>query len=85
MFLSWKGARTHLSPQFIYPKIESAEILERMLVQKKGKVVTEVLVRWKGETVEDATWELWNELQTKFPTFVEGNHPWGQGSSEPGG
>lgn len=32
-----------------------------------GRTMTEVLVRWKGETIDDAPWELWRELQEKVP------------------
>lgn len=42
---------------------EPAEVLDFMIVQKKGKVVTEALIRWQGKTFEDATWELRLDLQ----------------------
>lgn len=54
---------------------EPAEILGRRMSQKTGRAVTEALVQWKGEEKEDATWEVWQDLQTKFPNFAKEHHP----------
>lgn len=51
------------------------DIIDRKLVQRKGRACTEVLIRWKGESVEEAFWEDWQELQSRFPEFVESIHP----------
>lgn len=64
---------------------EPTKVLDRRMVRRKGRAVTEVLVRWQGETRDDATWELWQGLQTMFPEFAKTAHPWGQGCSEVGG
>lgn len=50
---------------------EPATIVDRRMVQKRGKTVTEVLVHWKEESLEEATWEEWQEFQLKFPNFVK--------------
>lgn len=50
-------------------------ILDQRLVQRKGRVVIEVLIRWKGEDMEEASWEDWQEVQIKFPAFAKESHP----------
>lgn len=54
---------------------EPTSIADRHLVQKKGKVVTEVLVAWKNEGVEEASWEDWVKFQASFPSFSSELHP----------
>lgn len=54
---------------------EPEEIVERRLIQRRGKAITEVLIRWKGEDRDGATWETWQELQQRFPDFIQMNHP----------
>ena len=39
------------------------------MVNRAGKAVTEVLVKWKQLPMEDATWENYWELVKKFPVF----------------
>uniref|UniRef100_A0A151UIL2 Tf2-1-like SH3-like domain-containing protein n=1 Tax=Cajanus cajan TaxID=3821 RepID=A0A151UIL2_CAJCA len=41
---------------------EPKEILDRMTVKRKGVVVTKVLVKWKHQLLEDATWEFYYDL-----------------------
>ena len=48
---------------------EPEAILKRRMVNRLGKAVTEVLVKWKQLSVEDATWENYWELVKKFPVF----------------
>lgn len=62
----------------------SAEILDRRMIQRKGRPITEVLVHWQGETSDDASWEIWHSLTKEFPSFVKELHLWGQGYSEGG-
>lgn len=50
-------------------------ILDRRLVQRKGRARTEVLVQWKDENADEATWEDWHSFQSKFPDFQKGPHP----------
>lgn len=54
---------------------EPAFILERRLIRKKDKAITEVLVQGKNESCEEASWEDWLQFQTKFPAFAESSHP----------
>jgi len=44
-------------------------ILERQMVKRQGRAVTKVLVKWKHEPVEEATWEFLFDLQKKYPQF----------------
>lgn len=70
----------HLPEDFgVSSGIKEPSLLDRRIVQKRGRAVTEVLVRWLGETAEDATWELWQDVQRKYPEFSRTSHPWGQG------
>jgi hypothetical protein len=50
---------------------EPEAILDRRLVNRKGRAITEVLVRWKGAATEDDSWEnLW-KLQSQYPHLVD--------------
>jgi hypothetical protein len=49
---------------------EPAQILERRMVKRCGRSITEVLVRWSGSFVDDDTWELLWALQNQFPHLV---------------
>ena len=48
---------------------EPERVLERKMVNRQGKAVTKVLVKWANEAVEEATWEFLFDLQQKFPGF----------------
>lgn len=37
---------------------EPFKILKRRSIQRHNRAVTEVLIQWKGEAMEEATWEL---------------------------
>lgn len=50
-------------------------ILDRRMSQRKGKAVTEVLVRWKHSNTEEDSWEEWSDIQSRFPEFAEVSHP----------
>jgi hypothetical protein len=42
----------------VKPELES--VIDRRMAKKKGRAITEVLIRWKGASFEDDTWEsLW--------------------------
>jgi hypothetical protein len=45
-------------------------IVNRRLVKHQGRAATEVLVRWRGASVEDDTWELLWTLQQQYPHLV---------------
>uniref|UniRef100_M1BG77 1-aminocyclopropane-1-carboxylate oxidase homolog n=1 Tax=Solanum tuberosum TaxID=4113 RepID=M1BG77_SOLTU len=44
-------------------------ILQRRMVKKGNKAVTQVLVKWKDLSADAATWEYSNILKTRFPSF----------------
>jgi hypothetical protein len=49
------------------PKAEPEEILQRRLKKKNGRAVSELLVKWKGLEVDDASWVEFHKLQKDFP------------------
>lgn len=48
---------------------EPESILERRMVKRGNKAITQILIKWKGESREDATWEEFWTMKEKFPTF----------------
>ena len=48
---------------------EPEAILDRMTVKKGNQAVTKVLVKWKHQLPEDATWEFFFDLKKEFPAF----------------
>lgn len=48
---------------------EPEAILDRMTVKRKGVAATKVLVKWKHQLPEDATWEFYYDLKKKYPAF----------------
>ena len=44
-------------------------ILDRRMVKKQGRAVTEVLIQWRNTFPEDSTWELFTTIQQKYPQF----------------
>ncbi|GJZ75135.1 retrotransposable element Tf2 [Tanacetum coccineum] len=44
-------------------------ILERWLGKVNNKPVMFVLIQWTNKPVEEATWEIYGDLITKFPGF----------------
>nr|GEZ72003.1 hypothetical protein [Tanacetum cinerariifolium] len=66
------------SPTKIIPISEEARfclwpsvILDRKLVKRKNRAAMKVLVQWKDQSEQDATWEFLDELQLRFPDFSE--------------
>jgi hypothetical protein len=49
------------------PKAEPEEILQRRLKKKNRRAVSELLVKWKGLEVDDASWVEFHKLQKDFP------------------
>lgn len=45
------------------------KILDKRLVQNKGKMACEILVQWSNASEDDSTWMDVLEVQTKFPYF----------------
>jgi hypothetical protein len=56
------------------------EILDRRLVKKGNKAVSQVLIRWSNIPHESATWEDYYVLRQKFPDA----RAWGQAGSVEG-
>jgi hypothetical protein len=52
----------------IHPEPEN--IVNRHMVKKNGRAITEVLVHWKGAALEDDTWETLWKLQQQYPHLV---------------
>lgn len=44
-------------------------VLDRRLVKRGNKPATLVLVQWENGTAEEATWEYWDQLSSRFPSF----------------
>ncbi|KAL0303316.1 UNVERIFIED_CONTAM: hypothetical protein Sradi_6199700 [Sesamum radiatum] len=57
-------------------------ILARRLLLRRDDVIPQVLVKWKGFSPADATWEDYYSMVAQFLDFFP--DPRGQGSSEPG-
>ena len=54
---------------------EPESILERRTFKHKNRVFSQVLIKWKQRTVEEATWEDYWSLIGRFPTFDNGGKP----------
>ncbi|MCH85656.1 hypothetical protein A2U01_0006505, partial [Trifolium medium] len=49
--------------------IEPEEILARRSVQVQNELVDQVLIHWKGQKIEEATWEDTIMIRSQFPDF----------------
>ncbi|KAF5458662.1 hypothetical protein F2P56_022675 [Juglans regia] len=49
---------------------EPEAILQRRMRQVHDRTVVDVLVQWKGASVDDATWEPYWSLRDRFPHLV---------------
>ncbi|KAL8158749.1 hypothetical protein V2J09_000286 [Rumex salicifolius] len=59
-------------PQFLLDVGTAKEpeaILERKMVNRQNEAATKVLVHWKGETPDMATWEFYADFIAKYPAF----------------
>ncbi|KAK8931221.1 hypothetical protein KSP39_PZI016563 [Platanthera zijinensis] len=52
-----------------YPLVEPQSVLDRRLVQRRGKPATQLLIQWSHSPPEDATWEFLFDLRRRFPNF----------------
>ena len=48
---------------------EPVAILARKLGKKGNKAVVYLLVQWSNKPKEEATWELYTDIESKFPAF----------------
>jgi hypothetical protein len=46
---------------------EPVEVLDRRSRKQNNHAVVDLLVRWQGQTAEDASWEPFHRLKTDFP------------------
>lgn len=44
-------------------------ILARKMVKRQGRAVTKVLIKWRNQPEDEATWEFLFELERRFPAF----------------
>ncbi|XP_039045952.1 uncharacterized protein LOC120185946 [Hibiscus syriacus] len=58
----------------VYPTI----VLNKRIVKRQNKVITQLLIQWSNLGEENATWEDYAVLKSQFSDF----DPWGQGSGE---
>jgi hypothetical protein len=49
---------------------EPVALLVRRSRVQDNKAITEVLIRWKGQSPEDATWEEYHALKRAYPHLV---------------
>ena len=47
-----------------------AFIIDRRRVRRSRRIVTEVLVAWQGQPLEDATWLLEDDFLARFPSWT---------------
>nr|GEY02193.1 Ty3/gypsy retrotransposon protein [Tanacetum cinerariifolium] len=51
--------------------LQPSAVLDQKLVKRRNRIAMKVLVQWKGQTTQDATWEFLDELKLRFPDFSE--------------
>lgn len=69
-FVGNVSVATQLPAQGVDVLIREPElIIERKMVQRQGRAVTMILLKWVNEPVEEATWEYLFDIQKKFPHF----------------
>ncbi|XP_062166950.1 uncharacterized protein LOC133873232 [Alnus glutinosa] len=49
---------------------EPVEVLDRRSRPKNNRVLVEILIRWEGQTSDDATWEEYHLLKDAYPHLV---------------
>ncbi|GKC00794.1 integrase, catalytic region, zinc finger, CCHC-type containing protein [Tanacetum coccineum] len=64
------------SERIVIPKearfsLQPSAVLDQKLVKRRNRAAMKVLVQWKGQTTQDATWEFLDELKLRFPDFSE--------------
>ncbi|MCI36930.1 hypothetical protein A2U01_0058154, partial [Trifolium medium] len=48
---------------------EPEAVLATRKIHQQGEEVKQVLIHWKGKTVEEATWEEYIMMKSQFPQF----------------
>ncbi|KAJ1703813.1 hypothetical protein LUZ63_003592 [Rhynchospora breviuscula] len=54
-------------------RIEPQAILARRMVKRKNVPIPQVLIQWFNKSEKDATWEDFDEIKEKYPTFILGD------------
>lgn len=49
--------------------IEPEAVIAQRIIQVQGEKVNQVLIHWKGQRVEEATWEDTLIMRSQFPNF----------------
>ena len=63
--------RTPLLPSIQIKQLQPQAILERRMVKRKNMASTQWLIHWGGLSPAEATWEWADEIQARFPQFLE--------------
>lgn len=45
------------------------QLLDRGFVNRHNRAVTRWLIKWKDHPVEEATWEDYEDIRRRFPSF----------------
>nr|GEU34614.1 transposon Ty3-I Gag-Pol polyprotein [Tanacetum cinerariifolium] len=48
-----------------------SKLTPKKLVKRGSRVAMKILVEWKGQTAQEATWEFLDEMQLRFPDFAD--------------
>jgi hypothetical protein len=51
-------------------QLEPVEVLDRRSRLKNNRALVEILVRWEGQTTDDAMWEEYHHLKDAYPHLV---------------
>lgn len=51
------------------PRWYPAKVLDQMLVKRGGKASAKWLIHWVGAPMEDATWEVTEDVKMRYPDF----------------
>lgn len=65
-----KTAQTTLHANLDFMKAIPLAILDRRMVQRGNRAVAQVLIQWSNETVNEATFEFYYDLQRRFPDIA---------------
>ncbi|XP_052182059.1 uncharacterized protein LOC127794843 [Diospyros lotus] len=54
-------------PKEVSVRTEPEVVVDRRVIYKHGAPLIQVLVKWRGHTLEDSTWEYLSEFLNQFP------------------
>lgn len=57
------------APVFALPDLIPKKILNKRMGRRKGRIIMEVLVQWKGLPDEEASWMYLFQMQKQHPSF----------------